>query len=135
MAKTTGHLHSYPHLPSEVSNVSGKRETVFGSSQHWDDRSCRPDSYKDFNIYFLERKGHHSSEAGISLKRALKTQEPSSNCIYMLDWNLTVLPVAFGCLGTPVQSSAIVVRPTLNSDEPHCSGARQSSRDRCRVLH
>lgn len=135
MAKTTGHLHSFPCLPSEVSNVSGKKETAFGSSQLWDDRSHRTDGYKDFSTCFLERKGHYVSEAGISLKRALKTQEPSSNFLYMLNWNLTVLPVAFGCLETPVQSSAIVARSTLNSDEPHCSGARQSSRDRCRVLH
>lgn len=114
--------------------IWGQRETVFGSSQHWDDRSCRTDGYKDFNICFLEMKGHHGSKAAISLKRALKTQEPSSNFIHMLDWNLRVWPIAFGCLGTPVQSSAIVARPTLNSCEPHCSGATQSSRDRCRVL-
>lgn len=134
MAKTAGHLYSFPRLPSEVNNVSGKREPVFGSPQHRDDRNCRTDGYKDFNICFLERKGHHGSEAGISLKRALKTQDPSSNFIHMLDWNPRVWPIAFGCLGTPGQSSAIVVRSTLNSCEPHCSGTTQSSRDRCRVL-
>ena len=76
----TGHLHVLSYLPLEVSNLSGQRKNGedLVAAYPGENGSSRANSYKDVNICFLNRKGHHDSKAPISLegyRRALQTQE------------------------------------------------------------